>query len=346
MAADTKIEWCDHTFNGWIGCTKVSIAATGGGGCDRCYAEVSTPVRVLRGKGTETWGTHTPRVRTSSSNWAMPKRWNAQAAAFRAQYGRRQRVFCASLSDWLDNAVDAEWLIDLLALVRLTPDLDWLLLSKRIGIWRSRLEVAAEAIRARLSHAAEPVVALLRWIERWLEGDAPANVWIGATVVNQIEADRDLHKLLWVPARVRFLSMEPLLGPVNLHLPWFSEPGTRYKPLLHWVIAGGESGVSARPMHPDWARSLRDQCQAVGVPFLFKQHGEWVSAGEPAFGTVEGKKVALIRPDGSMVDPLSEEGRDENADVATMSMVGKSAAGRLLDSRTWDQFPEARHGAA
>jgi len=344
MAADTKIEWCDHTFNPWIGCMKVSTAATCGGGCDGCYAEVSTPVRVLRAKGIETWGPHAARHRTSPSNWATPRRWNALHEAFFAEHGRRQRVFCASLADWLDNAVDVELLVDLLGLIRVTPDLDWLLLSKRIGNWRNRLEAAAEWLRERLTTAAEATVALLRWIERWLGGNPPANVWLGATVVNQLEADRDIPKLLNTPARVRFLSMEPLLGAVDLHLPWFSMPGMRYRPLLHWIICGGESGPHARPMHPDWARSLRDQCQAVGVPFLFKQHGGWVSAGEPAFGTVEGKKVALIRPDGSVVDPLSDEGRDENADVATMSMVGKSAAGRLLDGRTWDQFPgEAAH---
>ncbi|MDP9992026.1 protein gp37 [Variovorax boronicumulans] len=354
MAADSKIEWCDHTFNPWIGCTKVSIAASGGGGCDHCYAEMSTPVRVLRGKGEETWGAGAQRVRTSAANWTLPKRWNAQAESFRAQHGRRQRVFCASLADWLDNAVDIEWLVDLLALVRLTPDIDWLMLSKRIGIWRSRLEAAAAALRDRLERASETAVALLRWIERWLAGDAPVNVWIGATVVNQAEADRDVPKLLAVAAVRRFLSMEPLLGPVDLHLPWFSEPGTQYKPLLHWVIAGGESGAKARPMHPDWARSLREQCASAGVPFLFKQWGEWIEPdingmpvrltareGDPEFFDAAAKVDGFLCVDGRFeehVDDLKDDVR-----YLGMERIGKKAAGRLLDGREWNEVP---HGAA
>lgn len=320
MAADSKIEWTDHTFNPWIGCTKVSIAATGGGGCDGCYAEVSTPARVLRSKGAETWGTGAPRVRTSAANWKMPLRWNDQAGAFLAQHGRRQRVFCASLADVFDNAVDPQWRADLFALIQTTPALDWLLLTKRIG----------------------NVPALLP--QHVTGGELPSNVWLGATVVNQAEADRDIPKLLAVPARVRFLSMEPLLGPVYLDprliapLEGCSQAGQRF---IDWIIVGGESGSAARPMHPDWARSLRDQCQAAGVPFLFKQWGEWAPVAESAV------HPEATRIPGNLCRVQSIGAPDRYVAISTnggrrryeIERVGKKAAGRALDGREWNEVP-------
>ncbi|WP_412023394.1 DUF5131 family protein [Burkholderia cepacia] len=185
---------------------------------------------------------------------------------------------------------------------------------------------------------------LLAWIERWLAGGAPANVWLDATIVNQAEADPDIPKLLAVPARVRFLSMEPLLGPVTL--PRFCACGCN-KPLaqavrdamdgpsvlnryqaeaeirstlgIDWVIVGGESGPGARPMYPDWPASLRDQYAAAGVPFLFKQWGEWLPAPE------------VIDAGGSMFHRFDDE--------TWMQRCGKRAAGRHLDGRTHDDFP-------
>lgn len=296
MAADSKIEWCDHTFNPWEGCQK-----TGSKGCDHCYAEKRNA--RFGGGVAINWGPGAPRRRTSAATWALPKRWNAQAEAFRAQHGRRQRVFCASLADWLDNAVDIEWLIDLLAVVRLTPDLDWLLLSKRIGIWRSRLESAAEAIRARITHAAEATVALLRWIERWLAGDAPANVFVGATVVDQPEAKRDISKLLLVPARVHFLSMEPLLGGVDLTpwigtedcspMLWLEQPRAQGAN-IDWVIVGGESGPGARPMVLGHAKEIVRQCQAADVAVLVKQLGARPTNREGVPHPISDKKGSVL----------------------------------------------------
>ena len=316
MAENTKIEWTDHTFNPWIGCTKV------GPGCDHCYAENLMDKRM----GVAVWGPGNARVRTKEANWKMPLRWNAQAAAFMAQHGRRQRVFCASLADVFDNAVDPQWRADLFGLIQQTPNLDWLLLTKRIGNVRGML--------AELAHGSDPDLSLLDMMPL-------PNVWIGATIVNQAEADRDIPKLLDVPARVRFLSMEPLLGPVDLtHIEVFGGDAEIYPlkgttdcvddegaptddvPALDWVIVGGESGPGARPMSPDWARSLRAQCAAAGVPFLFKQWGEWI----PMLGQAEGVPVRekTTTPDGWV-----------------MGHAGKKAAGRLLDGRTWDGFPTA-----
>jgi protein gp37 len=321
MSAQTKIEWADSTWNPWIGCTRVSPA------CDDCYAARSTPARRY---GIQ-WGAGRPRRRTSVANWKLPLRWNkaefyacpdcgwrgegwmcgnavGNGGSIRGCKGEpvraRRRVFCASLADWLDNEVPIEWLVDLLDLIRQTPNLDWLLLTKRIGNWLRRLEAAHE--RVRLEVGADTVLLpLLDWITEWHAGRPPANVWLGATVVNQDEADRDIPKLMRVPARVRFLSIEPMLGYIDV------SAGIQY---LSWIICGGESGPHARPMHPDWVRSLRDQCAAAGVPFLFKQWGEWA----PNYLTENGERIES---------------------TMWMDRMGKKAAGRQLDGREHSEFP-------
>ncbi|OJB35408.1 phage Gp37/Gp68 family protein [Burkholderia ubonensis] len=327
MSENSNIEWTDHTFNPFIGCTKVSP------GCDHCYAEHLMDTRMHK----VVWGPRGERVRTSASTWRQPVRWNARHAEFFAAHGRRQRVFCASLADVFDNAVDPAWRRDLFELIASTPNLDWLLLTKRIG----------------------NVAEMLRGID---VDRLPDNVWLGSTIVNQAEADRDIPKLLGVPARVRFLSMEPLLGPAELHADWIDrnlargrfgcvtpdvDTPARYimPPTLDWVIVGGESGHGARPMHPDWARSLRDQCMSAGVPFLFKQHGEW-SPGSGDFGAGRFETAAIARngrvaPGGHRVENYPA-GAASGDGWAMVHRAGKRAAGRLLDGRTHDEFPEAR----
>ncbi|HDV8348776.1 TPA: phage Gp37/Gp68 family protein [Burkholderia vietnamiensis] len=328
MSENTKIEWCDHTFNPWEGCQKV------GPGCDHCYAETRN---ARFGGGTAVnWGPGAPRRRTSAANWRKPLQWNAAHAEFFAAHGRRQRVFCASLADVFDNAVDPSWRADLFTLIERTPNLDWLLLTKRIG---NVMSMISEAAQYQFD---------LDCVEKPRLHD---NVWIGATIVNQEEADRDIPKLLEVPTRVRFLSMEPLLGSVDLtSIPW---GGHRVSVLqgwsspehgLHWVIAGGESGPSARPAHPDWFRSLRDQCAAAGVPFLFKQWGEW-APGENCGGMpTRTERVATRFDDEWSFDtmtPTEHLGLHVD-DEPTVYRVGKKTAGRHLDGRTHDEFPEAR----
>jgi len=266
MADTTAIEWCDSTFNPWIGCTRVSPA------CDDCYAARSTPARTLG----VAWGPSETRRRTGDANWKQPELWQRQAGSFQAEHGRRRRVFCASLADWLDNEVPISWLVDLLDLVRTTPDLDWLLLSKRIGNWASRISEAIGYLDELEDCNGLP---LRRWLCYWLDADeAPRNAWIGSTVVNQPEVNRDFPKLQRVPAAVRFLSVEPMLGPIETSNGSRRSDGVASlgRPALeglHWVICGGESGPKARPMHPDWARSLRDQCAVADVAFFMKQMG-------------------------------------------------------------------------
>lgn len=298
MAENTTISWTHHTFNPWVGCTKVSPA------CEHCYAE-RWAKRAGKFAGV-VWGGE--RRRTAPSNWAKPAKWNDQAA----REGRRFRVFCASLADVFDNQVPAEWRQDLLELIRSTPHLDWLLLTKRIGNAQAMIDAALANMDIGYS------IPFAAW--PW------PNVWLGATICNQEEADRDIPKLLAVPAGVRFLSIEPMLGPIELsnvthRADCVSQIGKPAMAGIDWVICGGESGPHARPMRAAWAQSLRDQCAAAGVPFHFKQWGEFL--GENQDGDHAHDPVELNASD----DPVR---------------VGKKAAGRLLDGVLHDAFPVAR----
>ena len=259
MGENSKIEWTDHTFNPWIGCTKVSS------GCANCYAETRMDHRFNVVK----WGKGQPRKRTSNANWKLPLQWNKAEESKRVDHAgfvaaKKPRVFCASLADWLDDEVPAEWLFDLITLIHKTPSLDWLLLTKRPENFMSRLLAAASQCTI------DPLDVVDR-IEAWISGDRiPLNVWIGTSVENQETADTRIPHLLKIPAKIRFLSMEPLLGPVNLHNRhqcdadcWMSN--------IHWVIVGGESGPGARPMNKTWVRNIKNQCG--NIPFLFKQWG-------------------------------------------------------------------------
>lgn len=249
MGANSKIEWTHHTFNPWIGCTKVSA------GCQHCYAENDTFARVQRGRGVELWGKDAHRHITSYSNWKKPEQWNREAKAA----GKRHRVFCASLADVFEDRKDLEaarW--RLFNLIEKTPNLDWLLLTKR----------------------PENMLKLLP--TNWLIDPRP-NVWLGATAENQEQADKRIPELLATSAAVRFLSCEPLLGPVSL-TQWLESEydrtarswqvrGNEGRIKVDWVITGGESGHHARPMDEAWARDLRDQCNNAGVAFFMKQMG-------------------------------------------------------------------------
>lgn len=259
MAENSGIEWTHHTFNPWIGCTKISPA------CDFCYAEEWNK----RYEGGANWGPKAPRRRTK--NWSGPRKWNKQAEAA----GIRYRVFCASLSDVFDNhpTIEQAWRDDLWQLIRETPHLDWLLLTKRPQNIKKYLPVD------------------------WSDGYS--NVWLGATVENQTEADRRIPHLLDANAKISFLSCEPLLGPVDLT----NLQGLRFDALygvdhgkkkIGWVITGGESGTHFRHANPDWFRSLRDQCAAANVPFLFKQ---W-----------EGKNQSDIKLKGRKLDGVIHDG--------------------------------------
>jgi protein gp37 len=332
----TKIEWADETFNPWIGCTKV------GPGCDHCYAEVMMDHR----RHVVEWGRDGnagTRKRTTPANWRKPVTWNNHAGINinawqrfkRANPGltdeemqaaglikpRRPRVFCANLADVFDTDVPPEWRADLFDLIAKTPYLDWLLVTKRIGNAARMLPWMTDPEK----HGTDPR-------EPW------PNVWLGITVVNQEEAARDIPKLLAMPAARRFLSIEPLLGHIDLRLSsrndtarWNSLGAPLPLRKIDWVIVGGESGPKARPMHPDWVRSLRDQCAATKTPFFFKQWGEYYPGNQQS-------SAAQIWKQGDIGTALQTGYAIDLGDMWTWR-IGKHAAGRLLDGRTHDEFP-------
>lgn len=257
MAETSDIEWTDATVNFWWGCQKV------GPGCDHCYAETWD-----RRTGGDHWGAKAPRRKIKSAA-ATLRKIDKGAEGFRRIHGRWPRVFLHSMSDLFDNHVPQEWREEAFREIAAATNTRPQLVTKRIG------NVGK--------------MATAHWPDGW-----PRHVGLLITVVNQEEADRDIPSLLRLKSTLNIpwvgLSMEPLLGPVDLtHLndegivvidslrgwggvPVAHAPGG---PRLDWVIAGGESGPKARPSHPDWFRSIRDQCADANVPFLFKQWGEW-----------------------------------------------------------------------
>ncbi len=310
MSERTKIEWAHDTFNPWWGCVRVSP------GCEHCYAE-SWAKRM----GKDVWGTKADRRMMSDNHWKQPAKWNLQAE----QSGEPRRVFCGSMCDVFearsDGVEDTLYFARqrLFNLIEATPHLTWMLLTKR----------------------PENMVNLTSHRESW-RGAWPRNVWAMCTVEDQQRADERIPHLLQVPAAVLGLSCEPLLGPVDFtewlgaecrHEGAYTEPDTNAlicrecdeSALLNWCIAGGESGPKARPMHSDWARGIRDQCDRAGTAFHFKQWGEWVRPSQMDEDLLAGYDFQ---------DHYHAYDRDDPF------RLGKKVTGRKLDGRTWDQFPK------
>jgi protein gp37 len=370
MGKDSQIEWCHHTFNPWWGCTKVSD------GCKFCYADL-----LANRWGHDVWGPKAMRRKMADAYWKQPFAWDRAAAAA----GERHRVFCASMADVFEGPetcqdADAYAMIErerlrLFDMIRQTPNLDWLLLTKRPENVNGQVcdcrDIAERRNPLDESQQSADLRSLAHMLNQWANGKPPANVWLGTSVENQKAADERIPELLKIPAVVRFLSCEPLLGAVDLtvlrkynkaRLPWIdalrghttkgrlpispdhcgiSITVARTLPKIDWVIIGGESGHSARPMHVDWVRSLRDQCVEADVPVFFKQWGCWIPQSQLDPSILVGKSQILdydgtLRPTSTANDPV-----DDPSHVACVVYpVSKKTAGRVLDGRTWDQFPE------
>lgn len=322
MAENTNIEWCDHTFNPVRGCTKVSD------GCKHCYAEtLSQRNPAVLGE----WGPKGKRVVASENYWKQPIKWNKQAE----QAGQIHTVFCASLADVGEDR--PEWIEPrkrLIQLIHDTPHLLWLLLTKR----------PENIVRLFGGHAA--VFAM-------------KNVMWGGSIEDQPNAEARIPELLRIPGR-HFLSCEPLLGPLDLESVQ-GKDGLEYDVLggarvrqgqnidlwgeacssIDWVITGGESGPHARPMHPDWIRSLRDQCEAMEIPFLFKQWGRWVPNDDNCW-------LQTHYPEWDECRTLYSDGRTEKGgrgtrlnDGVDIYPAGKKRAGNHLDGKQYLEFPKS-----
>jgi protein gp37 len=331
MAEETLISWADMTFNPWIGCTRVSPA------CDGCYAAHLMETRM----GRVQWGGpgvgNGTRSRTSEANWRKPLAWDRAAA----KAGTRPFVFCSSLADVFDNQVPTEWRRDLFDLIEKTPHLIWLLLTKR---------------PQNIVKLYEQAFDVLPW---------PKNAAIGTTVEDQERANKNIPALIAAKNTLKpafaFLSCEPLLGRIDLEYPagiWPKGPpiccsgigssgeqscGCMGRPTeppliwgIDWVITGGETDQGshkARPTHPDWFRSLRDQCADAGIPYHHKQNGEWLGGDQiPEDVTI---------PSGISND-CGISGADDNRRVWR---VGKHFSGRSLDGVEHNGFPSIRRVA-
>lgn len=272
MAKDTNIEWTDHTFNPWWGCTKISP------GCTNCYAET-----WARRYGHDVWGTRKGRRTFGARHWHQPIIWNLRAK----REDKRIRVFCASMADvFEENPLVEEERQRLWRLIVQTPYLDWLLLTKR----------------------PENMRKFVPWGDSW-----PSNVWAMTSVENQQQANFRVPLLAKVPAVVRALSVEPMLGPVDL---------SRWIETIDWVIVGGESGPKSRPMQPSWVKQVRDLCVSHNVPFFFKQWGNWAPSANLDFD-----QIASIKH------------KTSDSVNVKMARMAKKVAGRKLDGEIWNEFP-------
>jgi len=317
------IEWTDNTFNGWVGCTKVSPA------CQQCYAATI----ALRFGHVKNWGRD--RKYLSDHNWKKPISWNKKSST---ESGRRTRVFCASMSDIFEKhgKVLPEWRDRLWALIENTPQLDWQLLTKR----------------------PENILSMVP--KEWAFDGFPPNVWVGTTVESQEWALKRLPILMEIPARIRFISAEPLIGPLDL-TPWLVAPEAddhlRIKGRddgIQWVIAGGEQAAEARPMHPAWLRTIRDDCQRFEVPLFFKQWGTFSSFdivdnghGSPIHRlpvAFRGRKRHQITPSASAIFLPCEIPFAQHAAYRIGGAVAIRAkldiTGRSLDGQEISQFPK------
>lgn len=304
-----------------IGCQKVSP------GCAHCYAEALAP-RL---------GVDFNEITLKPNRLDQPLRWR-----------RPRRIFVNSLSDLFLDGIPDSFIDQVFAVMALATQHTFQLLTKRpdrmlaylsgggpgvITTWGGGKPTTFERIRA----AAESLIGLHQLKDRKVTWPLP-NVWLGVSVENQTWADNRIPKLLATPAAVRWISAEPLLGPVNLsgyfgHERELSQTSSAWIPGLDWVVVGGESGPKARPMNPDWARMIRNECRIAGVPFLFKQWGEWGPDGHKEPGT-----YALTEHPGdsktlpSVIFPGGQ----------IMRKQGKRKTGRHLDGILWDGYPAVK----
>ncbi len=318
--AKTKIEWATDSWNPIVGCSKVSP------GCVNCYAE-RMAVR-LAAMGQEKY-----KAVTDGKGWNGNLFFGPNSIFVPMHWKKPRRVFVNSMGDTFHKATDIEFLDSIFTVVDQCPQHQFLFLTKRPENMKAYFDSRQSFLFP--------------------------NVWLGVTICNQAEANEKIPLLLKVPAAVRFVSIEPMLGPVDL-TDIIDEETENYEDYINaldcdvsakddlkyngntldWVICGGESGPGARPMYPDWVRSLRDQCKAADVPFLFKQWGEytpdtaWVRPKK-----IEPHQVRYVYSDGQFREIGKCQLIEGRYDFVLMHKAGKHRAGRTLDGVIHDEYP-------
>lgn len=336
MGDRSAISWTDSTWNPVTGCTKVSP------GCDHCYIDRCPPFRMEGRRFNGDGPGATTGVRLHPDRLDQPLRWQ-----------RPRRVFVNSLADLFHDDVPLEFIVGVWAVMALSGHHTFQVLTKRPARMRAVLSRPDFALLVSAQCLPLLKVRAGEHLEVPLDVTLPLpNVWIGVSVEDQPRADMRIPLLLSTPAAVRFLSCEPLLGPVDVDYAGLlasSQSGSLTIPRVDWVICGGESGPGARPMHPDWARSLRDQCHAAGVPFLFKQWGEWRWTRE-AVDRDDEREVGDQFP-AAKWQVITRDGRVDESNIPSegstvMQRVGVKRADRKLDGQLHDSYPdEPRQGA-
>lgn len=332
MSTNTKIEWTQRTWNVASGCTKVSD------GCLNCYIERTPPFRMAGRKFDK------PGIGGKTGVVLHPERL-AQPLTWR----KPQMVFVNSLTDLFHDDIPTSFIAQTFAAMARAPQHTFQLLTKRHGRMRALIGDDLDGGQALMEAT---------WDEETAQAlyDAPwplPNLWLGVSAENQKTADLRIPALLETSAAVRWVSAEPLLGPIVLRDEWvgprcLASRAQAEHGFLDWLVTGGESGPGTRPMHPEWARSLRDQCTAGGIAYFLKQWGEWAPRGRLVDGEplpVDNARTLILnasgnmrgRAAGSLANHLGTFSDGSHCEV--MERVGKKAAGRELDGRTWDQFP-------
>lgn len=345
---NSKIEWTNHTFNPWHGCMKVSD------GCKNCYA-AKQDNRYHHND--PHWGPNSPRKPMSDDYWRQPIKWNRVAGIA----GVTAKVFCASMADVFESnetlkhypsqLMVADARLRLFQLIATTPHLIWQLLTKRpdniipvIESIHGPLEMHDFFEDGNKEYLAQYKEAY-SMLTNWLNGKPPVNVWLGTSVEDQPNADKRIRDIYQVPAYIRFISYEPALGPINITqekinysvptrytedgtgIEW-TDPGNKFIG-IDWVICGGESGDGSRYIHPDWATSIRDQCKAAGIPFFFKQWGEYLPKCQSDVLTIDMSSIKKIQ----FKSPHNPDKMNE------YFKMGKYLSGSLLDGIEYKEFP-------
>jgi len=322
----SKIEWTEETWNPLIGCDKVSA------GCKNCYAIKTAWIRMHNPKMAERYAGVVEKTAAGQLNWTGKVNMINEAFLKPVNQKKPTIYFVNSMSDLFHESVPFEFIN---AVFMVMSDADhhiYQILTKR----------------------PERMVEFFEWKKQefGIIWQPKPNVWLGVSVEDQKSADNRIPLLLQVPCSIRFLSCEPILGPIEIYKllaygEWALNIDVHQTQKLHWVIAGGESGARATPMHPDWVRSLRDQCASAGVAFFFKQWGEYAPYRTKAAYS-ENRPLMFLEQNGEVSwwagddDTTINYSTNYTGNGQPMDKVGKKAAGRLLDGKLYDEYPKLR----
>ena len=306
----SKIEWTERTWNPIVGCSKVSA------GCENCYAMRMAWRLMHNPKMKDRYEGVVKKTEGGKVNWTGKINMVPDVLHLPLEVKKPTTWFVNSMSDLFHEGVPFEYIDQVFVVMQQCPQHIFQILTKRTG-------------------RATEYFAWKRWCNGYSFKEWPlANVWMGTSIENQKAAKERMFEFICLDAAVRFLSCEPLVGKVTLSHAWIPED---LKKELHWVIVGGESGPNARPMHPDWARSLRDECNELGIPFFFKQWGEYAPH---EYIDNNGDDIVHMTPTEKDVIVINRNGNNEFiAGMVNMKKVGKKKSGRMLDGREWNEMP-------